>query len=463
MTAAAARRSRSSPRSARRRRRPGPALSPARGGRPRPGPRRAPAAHRPGALGGARAGRPDAGPLGRPGRPAPPLLRRAAGRARGGRRRRPGPGRRGALRPASPPCPRPLAAAAHFRGATHLGIGVVVRDEQLAWAVLLASERRAELDPFPRRVSPGSPRGAAAGCCSSSTVPGSGSPRRPAPPSRSRSRPTGDGSGRRSTSTEAGTWRVEVGGTGARGATVAAILEVSCGDGATDARRRRRPGRRDPEPPGSDPRTRRRGPHPRRRRTRSGRARGSARSRGRPRSTSRPGTTAQAMLAAGTVAHRLEGGGDLPARVAAAGVRYRSARENVARGDGAVDAHRAMVESPAHLANLLAPGVELMGLGIARGALPGGQPVVYLTEILVEPRDPRPGRRAADRGALRPARPSGAASRSSRCSTRSAAGWRRACSACRSSCSRPASPPRRGRSRSCRRRGSGALPHPSPD
>ena len=71
-------------------------------------------------------------------------------------------------------------------------------------------------------------------------------------------------------------------------------------------------------------------------------------------------------------------------------MRFRSARENVARGDGALDAHRATVESPAHLANLLAPGVKLMGLGIARGALPGGQPVVYLTEILVEPLDPVP-------------------------------------------------------------------------
>ena len=96
------------------------------------------------------------------------------------------------------------------------------------------------------------------------------------------------------------------------------------------------------------------------------------------------------MLAAGTVAHRLDGGGDLAERLAGSGVRFRSARENVARGDGAVDAHRAMVESPAHLANLLEPRVELMGLGIARGALPGGQPVVYLTEILVEPRDPVP-------------------------------------------------------------------------
>ena len=51
--------------------------------------------------------------------------------------------------------PEALAAASRFRGATHVGIGVVVRDD-LAWAVLLASERRAELDPFPRRLAPGS-------------------------------------------------------------------------------------------------------------------------------------------------------------------------------------------------------------------------------------------------------------------------------------------------------------------
>jgi uncharacterized protein YkwD len=96
------------------------------------------------------------------------------------------------------------------------------------------------------------------------------------------------------------------------------------------------------------------------------------------------------MRDAATVAHRLDGGEDLVARLAAAGIRYRSARENVSRGDGPDDAHRAMVESPAHLANLLAPEVKMMGLGISRGTLPGGQPVAYLTEILVEPRDPIP-------------------------------------------------------------------------
>jgi uncharacterized protein YkwD len=95
----------------------------------------------------------------------------------------------------------------------------------------------------------------------------------------------------------------------------------------------------------------------------------------------------EAMLSAGTVAHRIDGGGDVASRLSASGIAYRSARENVARGDGASDAHRAVADSPAHRANLLAPGASLLGVGIARGRLPGGQPVTYLTEILVEPRD----------------------------------------------------------------------------
>jgi uncharacterized protein YkwD len=169
-----------------------------------------------------------------------------------------------------------------------------------------------------------------------------------------------------------------VGGSGPRGPTVAALLEVACGDvvpAAVPAG--------EPEPP--DP------------------AAAAARIlvaanvlRARQGLTPLLGSApldaqarrhSEAMLAAGTLAHRIDGGEDLLARLAASGIRYRSARENVARGDGALDAHRAMVESPAHLANLLAPDARLMGLGIARGALPGGQPVVYLTEILVDPRD----------------------------------------------------------------------------
>ena len=276
--------------------------------------------------------------------------------------------------------PETLAATARFRGATHLGIGVVVRDD-LAWAVLLASERRADLEPFPRHVAPGS-RAQLRGRLLHLDGPRVWV----ASPSGAAFEVPVESDGRRFSASilfsEPGAWRVEVGGVGARGPSVAALLLVACGG----------EGGAPPPPDGDvDP---------------SGTAGVEARIReeanalrarqdlpplqGAPALDEQARLHSEAMLAAGTVAHRLDGGGDLSSRLAAAGIRFRSGRENVARGDDAADAHRAMVESPAHLANLLAPEVQLMGLGTARGVLPGGQPVVYLTEILVEPRDPLP-------------------------------------------------------------------------
>jgi uncharacterized protein YkwD len=278
--------------------------------------------------------------------------------------------------------PDAIAAAAGFLGATHLGIGVVVQGE-LAWAVLLASEQRAELDPFPRRVASGS------SAVLSGRLSRLDGPRAwVADPSGAAFEVPVEADGRRFRASihfdRPGTWRVEVGGTGPRGATLAALLEVSCDEGGAP-----------PSPASPEA-----GPEPSDPAVAGARIRAAANAL-RDRQGLRPlrATAAldeqarrhsEAMLAAGTVAHRLEDGRDLAARLAGSGVGFRSARENVARGDGALDAHRAVVESPAHLANLLAPDVELMGLGIARGALPGGQPVVYLTEILVEPRDPVP-------------------------------------------------------------------------
>ena len=91
------------------------------------------------------------------------------------------------------------------------------------------------------------------------------------------------------------------------------------------------------------------------------------------------------MLAAGTVAHVLPGSPELADRLAAARVRYRRALENVARGESSLAAHAAMEASPAHRGNLLAPEATRVGVGIARGALPTGERIVYLTEILIEP------------------------------------------------------------------------------
>jgi uncharacterized protein YkwD len=276
---------------------------------------------------------------------------------------------------------------------------VVLRDG-VAWAVLLATERRAELAPVPRRVEPGS----------TLTVRGRllrlSSPRvhvasptgavREIPVHAVRAREGAAEPGERFEATftlaEPGTHRVEVGGTGPRGPTVAAILDVVAGPGT---------------PPASD---------------------GAGEDLAEPRDVAAAEETvhaavnalradhglpplrrlrvldaaarrhSEAMLAAGTVAHRV-GDEDVVARLLDAGVPYRSARENVARGDGALDAHRAVADSPAHRANLLAAEVTVIGVGIARGRLPGGQPVTYLTEILVEPRGPLPAGTEAPAGA----------------------------------------------------------------
>ena len=74
---------------------------------------------------------------------------------------------------------------------------------------------------------------------------------------------------------------------------------------------------------------------------------------------------------------------------------FRKALENLAKGQTALAAHEATEESPAHRDNLLTAGPTEVGVGIARAMLPGGGPVVYLTEVFVEP--PRDG--AANPGA----------------------------------------------------------------
>jgi len=276
--------------------------------------------------------------------------------------------------------PEALAAAAHFRGATHVGIGVVVRDG-VAWAVLLASEQRAELAPFPRRVSPGDT------AALSGRLLGLSSPKVyvAKPSGAARELAVGQEGGAFSASIyfdQPGRWRLEVAGDGPRGPTVAAVLEVESGEGLPVAAP---PDETDPSDPAEVERQIRQAIDAVRAEQGLPPLRGSAALDEQARRHS------VAMLAAATVAHRLDGDAGLISRLAAAGVPYRSAGENVARGDGALDAHRAIAESPAHRANLLAPEAALLGLGIARGTLRGGQPVTYLTEILVEPRPGAPG------------------------------------------------------------------------
>jgi len=100
------------------------------------------------------------------------------------------------------------------------------------------------------------------------------------------------------------------------------------------------------------------------------------------------------MLRQGLLAHNLPGSGDLGERLQRARVPFLKALENLAKGQTAMAAHEATEESPVHRNNLLASGPTLAGIGIARGELPGGGPVVYLTEVFVAP----PGE--AGRGAV---------------------------------------------------------------
>jgi uncharacterized protein YkwD len=101
----------------------------------------------------------------------------------------------------------------------------------------------------------------------------------------------------------------------------------------------------------------------------------------------------EAMAASGRVAHVVPGSGLVRDRAARAGVAIRRLYENVARDGTALGAHAGLEESPAHRANLLAPGATQAGVGIARTRLPSGEASVYLTQVLLEPPDDGAGSR----------------------------------------------------------------------
>jgi uncharacterized protein YkwD len=95
----------------------------------------------------------------------------------------------------------------------------------------------------------------------------------------------------------------------------------------------------------------------------------------------------EAMLARDELAHRLPGAPDLEERLRRARIAYRRVYENVATARTALEAHQAAEASPAHRGNVLARGATAVGVGVARGRRPTGDPVVYLTEVFVEAPD----------------------------------------------------------------------------
>jgi len=272
-----------------------------------------------------------------------------------------------------------IAALAPHEPATHLGLGAAER-RGLVYLVLLSVERRATLGPFPPAVGVG-----AEATLSGRLGPGLVQPRVFV------ERPSGrveevDATGAsafraRVAFPSAGRHVLEVVATGAAGPTVVALLSVACGSAASEP----------PQQPADL------GPEPTDAAEAEARVldaiNATRRRHGLPPVSAAPDLAAVArrhsaeMLARGTVAHVLSATGDAGSRLLRAHVPYRRAYENVAREQTALAAHRTAEESPAHLANLLAPGARQAGVGIARGALPTGGPVVYLTEILIEPPD----------------------------------------------------------------------------
>ncbi|HSN92029.1 MAG TPA: CAP domain-containing protein, partial [Anaeromyxobacteraceae bacterium] len=262
-------------------------------------------------------------------------------------------------------------------GATHLGAGAVERDG-IAHVVLLTAERRVRLASFPREVAPGA-RAVLAGELAADLR----LPRVYLLASDGRVTEAQVSGGRQFRAALAfplaGRATVEVVAGGPAGPEVAALLTVSVGGASLD------PPDLPAEPDPADPaeaealvvaaidalrRAHGLGPLEPAPELREVARRHSAE-----------------MLTRSTLAHVLPGSGDLPDRLRRAGVSYRAALENVAKGRTARAAHAVATESPAHRDNMLSPIVERVGVGIASGRLASGAPVVYLTEIFVQPPD----------------------------------------------------------------------------
>ena len=95
------------------------------------------------------------------------------------------------------------------------------------------------------------------------------------------------------------------------------------------------------------------------------------------------------MLARNVLSHQGSDGSDPGARIARAGYRWRSYRENVGAGYMTMrEAVAGWVQSPEHRANLLAPDVTQVGVGFAGGPgmMAGNIPRTFWTLVLAAPR-----------------------------------------------------------------------------
>lgn len=279
---------------------------------------------------------------------------------------------------------------------THIGAGGVVRDGR-AYLVLLLSRRTAALRPFPRDVPVGT----------TATLQGEllglerPSVHVTSPSGRSHEIALSRASARRAFSAPVrlgalGRWLVEVVGNGPRGPEVAVLLTVSCGGAPLE----------DPAAPAdeSDP------DDPRDAEARVVAAlNATRRAHDLPPLEPVPALAAvarrhsEAMLARGLLAHVLPDSGSVGDRLRRARIAYARVAENVAKGGSALSAHRGAEESPAHRQNILSGEATQIGCGLARGRLPTGEPIVYLTEVFLLPVEDGAGDRMTPEARVREA------------------------------------------------------------
>jgi uncharacterized protein YkwD len=93
---------------------------------------------------------------------------------------------------------------------------------------------------------------------------------------------------------------------------------------------------------------------------------------------------AERMASQHFFAHVSPDGETLPERLEKAGYAYRASGENLGMAAGPLAAHAAIEESPGHRKNLLDPSFERVGFGLARQSRDGGSELI-LVELLASP------------------------------------------------------------------------------
>lgn len=265
--------------------------------------------------------------------------------------------------------------------ASHFGVGAVVLEER-AVLVALFAQRRARLEPFPRRLRRA---GETPRLCGELTD-GLGSPELYV------TRPSGevdrlaihlDGGGRfcaRIPFPTAGRHTLEVIGRATRGPEVAALFFADVGVPPQSAARLRIP-----EPTTLDEARAvlllringLRGAHGTRPLTLD------------PRLSAIAQAHSERMAQEHFFAHVSPTGDDLRARLTAARYLYSRAGENLGLAAGPVAAHFAIEHSPGHRRNLLDPEFTTLGIGLAFESV-GGRRQAILTEVLAKPSNPAP-------------------------------------------------------------------------